>query len=58
MIKVLSDIKLPTIPFLPNMVLGKQIIHAKIIELNGMSDHDKRPDMAMSQIREPMKKSL
>ena len=33
------------------MILGKDITHVKIIELTGISDHVKLPDIAILQIR-------
>ena len=44
-IKTLNDIKLTTIPFWPSMILGKEITHAKTMELTGISDHVKWPDI-------------
>ena len=54
MIKTLNDIRLMIIPLFPNIMLGNDITHAKTIELTGMSDHVKLPDMAILQIRHTM----
>lgn len=50
-IKTLRDIKLTMIPFFPSMILGKDMTHAKTMELTGISDHVKLPDIAILQIR-------
>ena len=49
--KTLNDMKLTIIPLFPNMILGKDMTHAKTIELTGISDHVKSPDTAILQIR-------
>lgn len=51
MIKTLNDIKLTTTPLFPNIMLGKDITHAKTMELTGISDHVKLPDIAILQMR-------
>ena len=51
MVKTLNDIKLTTIPLFPKIILGKDITHANTIELTGINDHVKLPDIAMLQIR-------
>ena len=51
MIKTLNDIKLTIIPLFPKIILGKDITHAKIMELTGISDHVKLPDIAILQIK-------
>ena len=43
--------KLTMIPFFPSMILGKAMTHAKTMELTGISDHVKLPDIATLQIR-------
>ena len=43
--------KLTIIPLFPNIILGKDITHAKTIELAGISDHVRLPDIAILQIR-------
>lgn len=53
-IKTLNDTKLTMIPLFPKIILGKDIIHANIIELTGMNDHVKLPDIAILQIRHTM----
>ena len=50
MIETLSDIKLFTIPFLPNIMLGKDITHTNTIEVMEIRDHDRLPVMVISQI--------
>ena len=50
MIKMLNDIKLKTIPFFPSRMPGKDMTHAKTMELTGMSDHVNLPDIARLQI--------
>ena len=52
MIKTLRAIRLAIIPLFPNIIVGKERTHAKIIELMGISDHVKLPDSAISQIRQ------
>lgn len=47
---MLNEIKLLTIPFFPNIMLGKDISHTKIIDIIGISDHDRLPDTAISQM--------
>ena len=54
MIKTLNDMKLTTIPLFPNRILGKDTAHAKAMELTGISDHVKLPDIAISQMRHTM----
>lgn len=49
-IKILNDIKLAIILFFLSTIPRKNISHAKIIELTGISDHVKLPDIAMLQI--------
>lgn len=44
--KMLNDIKLTIIPLFPSMILGKDMTHAKTMELAGISDHVKLPDIA------------
>ena len=51
MIKILNDSKLTRIPFFPNMIPGKDMIHAKIMELIGISAHVSLPEIARLQIR-------
>ncbi len=51
MVKTLNDIKLTIIPLFPKIILGKDITHANTIELTGINDHVKLPDIAMLQIR-------
>ena len=51
MAKTLNDIKLTIIPPFPQIILGKDITHANTIELTGINDHVKLPDIAMLQIR-------
>ena len=46
-IKTLNDIKLTMIPLFPSMILGKVMTHAKTMELTGISDHVKLPDIAI-----------
>ena len=50
-IKMLNDIKLMMIPLFPSMILGKDMTHAKTMELTGISDHVKLPDIAILHIR-------
>ena len=54
MIKTLNDIKLTTTPLFPNTILGKDMTHAKTMELTGIGDHVKLPDIAILQIRHTM----
>ena len=49
--KMLNDIKLSMMPLFPSMIPGKVITHAKAMELTGIGDHVKLPDIAMLQIR-------
>ena len=49
--KTLNDSKLTMIPLFPSMILGKDITHAKTMELTGISDHVNLPDIAILQIR-------
>ena len=51
MIKTLYDIKLTIIPLFPKTIPGKDITHANTIELTGINDHVKLPDIAILQIR-------
>ena len=51
MIKTLNDTKLTTTPLFPNIILGKDIAHAKTMELAGISDHVTLPAIAILQIR-------
>ena len=50
-VKILNDIKLNLIPFLPKIILGNVISHAITDELTGIGDHVSVPDIAKSQIR-------
>lgn len=43
--------KLTIIPFFPNIMPGKNMIHAKAMETTGIGDHVKLPDIAILQIR-------
>ena len=54
MIKTLNDIKLMAIPFFPNRMPGKDMTHANTMELTGMSDQVKLPDIARLQIMHTM----
>ena len=49
--KTLNDIKLTVIPLFPSMIPGKEMAHAKTMELAGTSDHVKLPEIARLQIR-------
>ena len=50
-IKMLSESIPPPIPLFPNSIIGKEIIHANIIELNAISDQVKVPAIAKSQMQ-------
>lgn len=50
-IKMLSESIAPKIPLLPDNIMGKEIIHANMIELNAVRDHVKAPVIAISQIQ-------
>ena len=50
MTKILIDIKLPRIPFFPKIIIGNDTTQVNIIELIGIRDHVKLPDIAISQI--------
>ncbi|MCI8727482.1 MAG: hypothetical protein HFG66_15480 [Hungatella sp.] len=50
-IKKLNDRRLAIIPFFPRIIPGKNMTHAKMMELTGMGDHVNLPDIAISQIR-------
>lgn len=47
---MLSIIKEPGIPLFPDLIIGMNINHAKIIELIGYSDQVNFPDIVISQI--------
>lgn len=49
-IKILIDINPPRNPFLPNIITGNDTTQANIIELIGIRDHVKLPDIAISQM--------
>ena len=49
-IKTLNDTKLTINPLFPKIILGKDITHANIIELTGMNDHVKLPDIAFQSL--------
>ena len=38
-------------PLFPKIIIGRDITHTNIIELTGISDHVKLPDIAILQIR-------
>ena len=50
-IKTLKEIKLAMIPLFPSMMPGKNMAHAKTMELTGINDHVKLPDIVILQIR-------
>ncbi len=48
---MLKDARLTSMPFFPETMTGKEITHAKTMELIGISAHVKAPDIAILQIR-------
>ena len=48
---MLRDIRLTRNPFFPETMTGKEITHAKTMELIGIIAHVKAPDIAILQMR-------
>lgn len=51
MTKTLREVRLMAMPFFPRIIPGKVTTHAKAIELSGISDQVRTPEIARSHIR-------